>query len=118
MEDGRITDSQITASGYWPNSVYHGPTNARLNRVAQTGTVGAWIAESTTDKNQWIQAALGETAQVTGVMTQGRAGSQQYVTKFKVLYSDDGEEWNIIQTANQKAEQVYRPACKAFKNPS
>ena len=111
MEDGRIKDSQITDSGYWPNiNLYHGPTNARLNRGAGPGTAEAWVAKSTTDKNQWIQVALKETAQVTGVMTQGRRpGADHYVTKFKVLYSDDGVGWNYVKTVDKQGDKVYRP---------
>ena len=107
MEDGGIQDSQITSSGYHSHSLYHGPTNARLNEVPQAGrTVGAWIAKKN-DKNQWIQVAFGETVHVTGVMIQGRgAGSEHYVTKFKVLYSDDSVNWNYVQTADNQSDKV------------
>ena len=108
MEDGRIADSQITSSGYhYHHSLYHGPTNARLNRTAEPGTVGAWQAK-TNDINQWIQVAFRrKTVNVTGVMIQGReAGSSQYVTKFKVSYSDDSVNWNYVQTVDNQGDKV------------
>ena len=107
MEDGRIRDSQLTSSGDLPHSYYHGPTNARLNEAPRAETVGAWIAEKK-DKNQWIQVAFGEAVHVTGVMIQGRiAGSENYVSKFKVLYSDDAVIWNYVQTADNQGDKVY-----------
>ena len=108
MEDGRIADSQITSSGYHHHQfLYHGPTNARLNRNAEPGTVGAWQAK-TNDKNQWIQVAFRrKSVNVTGVMIQGRgAGWPHYVTKFKVSYSDDSVNWNYVQTADNQGDKV------------
>ncbi|XP_072020462.1 uncharacterized protein [Amphiura filiformis] len=97
LEDGQISDAQITASSEWASN--HGATNARLNRVAQAGTTGAWSAR-TNDGNQWIQAAFGRPTRVTGVLIQGRPAHRQWVTKFKVQSSDDGEEWTFVQQAN------------------
>ena len=110
MEDGRITDSQITASSEFDSPdihpAYHGVTNARLNRPPGSGTTGSWSAK-TNDINQWIQADLKVLTRVTGVMIQGRVeGDQQWVTKFKVQYSDDGVIWKYVRTADYQGEQV------------
>ena len=106
MEDGRITDSQITASSEYVDAMYHGPTNARLNKPAESGVAsGSWAAQ-TMDTNQWIQVDLKIATWVTGVMIQGRAGTNQWVKKFKVQYSDDGEKWKYIRTADYQGEQV------------
>ena len=46
--------------------------------------VGAWLAGAS-DAWPWIQADLGEElAIITGVITQGRPHSQQYVTSYQV----------------------------------
>ena len=43
MKDGKISDSQITASSQWdPN---HGATNARLDKPPGGGKTGAWSAK-------------------------------------------------------------------------
>ncbi|XP_072042888.1 EGF-like repeat and discoidin I-like domain-containing protein 3 [Amphiura filiformis] len=97
VEDGRISDYQITASSEWTSKIY-GATNARLNRVAQAGTTGAWSAQAN-DVNQWIQAALGVPTWVTGVLIQGRAETAQWLTKFKVQYTNDQDDWKFIQKA-------------------
>ncbi|XP_072047814.1 cartilage intermediate layer protein 1-like [Amphiura filiformis] len=101
VEDGRISDDQLTASTEFVGddpSLYHGANNGRLNRVAVPGTTGAWSAQ-TNDGNQWIQAALVGPTWVTGVLIQGREDyiPQQWVTKFRVQYSDNGEDWNSVQ---------------------
>ena len=106
MEDGRITDSQITASSEIVHTIYHGPTNARLNQRQESGvTSGSWSAQ-TKDTNQWIQVDLRVATWVTGVMIQGRAGNNQWVKKFKVQYSSDGVIWKYVRTADYQGEQV------------
>ncbi|XP_072018874.1 uncharacterized protein [Amphiura filiformis] len=108
VEDGRISDSQLTASTEFGTGTYHGANNARLNRVAQTGTTGAWSAQ-TKDGNQWIQAALGSPTWVTGVLIQGRADicCPQWVTKFKVQYSNDGNYWTFVRQTNNQSEMIF-----------
>ena len=86
IEDGRITDGQITASSVNKNPGNH-PTNARLNRPEGGGTTGAWIAGSK-DLPQWIQVYLGEEKMVSGVILQGRENSNQWVTRYKVQYGN------------------------------
>ncbi|XP_072041305.1 lactadherin-like [Amphiura filiformis] len=125
-ENGRIGDSQIAASTEFDHSVYHGASNARLNRVKQKGTTGAWSAQ-TNDGNQWIQAALGDPTcsvqtndgnqcpqtalgdqtWVIGVLIQGRHDASQWVTQFKVQYSNDGDFWKFVQQTENLGEMVF-----------
>ncbi|XP_072033326.1 uncharacterized protein [Amphiura filiformis] len=104
IEDGRISDNQITASSIFDSN--HGATNARLNRPAQSGTTGAWSALHT-DANQWIQANLGHSMVVSGVKTQGRAEHSQWVTQFKVQYSIDGNSWTFVQQTNNQGDMIF-----------
>ena len=97
MEDKRIPDRSITASS--ESDHYHGPHNARLNHQAALPVKGSWSAGSN-DLNQWIQADLAELKQVSGVVTQGRNGHPQWVTKFIVQYSDNSEIWSNIEDVN------------------
>ncbi|XP_072041386.1 uncharacterized protein [Amphiura filiformis] len=107
VEDGRIIDSQITASTeYDSDDIYYGANNARLNRVEKKGTSGAWSAKIS-DGNQWIQAALDVPTWVTGVLIQGRHDHPQYVTQFKVQYSNDGKNWKFVQQLNDHGEVVF-----------
>lgn len=101
MENGQIQDAKITASSEWADN--HGATNARLNRPAQSGTTGGWSAQ-VNDASQWIQADLGGVKSVTGVKIQGRNAYDQWVTKFKVQYSNDGNSWTFVE--NGKVSSV------------
>ncbi|XP_072043408.1 uncharacterized protein [Amphiura filiformis] len=104
VEDGRIPDSHLTASSI--HSAGYEPTNARLNRVAQSGTHGAWTAQFI-DTNQWIQANLSDSTWVLGVMIQGRQDLPHWVTSFKVQYSNDGEYWTFVQQPNNQGEMIF-----------
>ncbi|XP_038066493.1 lactadherin-like [Patiria miniata] len=92
MEDGRISDASITASSVLFNSAKYLPTRARLETLA-----GAWCNNGSSDANPWIQVDLGSHVTITGVITQGHGeGYTQWVTEFKVAYSDDGQEWTDV----------------------
>ena len=114
MEDGSILDSQITASSEF--EIHLPAIYGRLDQSSQrsnfTGT-GAWSVQ-VNDENQWIQADLGAQKMVTGVMLQGREDcchqypkfAGQWVTKFKVEYSDDEENWEFVQQAHNQSDMV------------
>ena len=107
MEDRYIPDNRITASSTWEDNLNFGPSNARLNRPETSPTTGSWTAKIN-DLNQWIQADLGGLKQVSGVVTQGRNGGYngvddsgtQWVTKFKVSYSEVGTTWSLVRDDN------------------
>ena len=106
MEDGRIKDSQITAS-----SVFKGrspfPWLARLNRNLPSW--GAWCPDVTggkiTEKNydQYIQIDLLNLTNITRIATQGRsyAGGREYAKDYKISYRRDGGLWNFYQGKDQ-----------------
>ncbi|CAH1775690.1 unnamed protein product [Owenia fusiformis] len=73
----RIPDLSLTASS--SHSSYP-PRNARL------GASTCWAA-GINDENQWIQADLGEVKRVYGVVTQGRANSDQWVKSYMISHS-------------------------------
>ncbi|XP_022809858.1 uncharacterized protein LOC111346861 [Stylophora pistillata] len=92
MENYHIPDSAITASSLWdPN---HGPNNARIYHMAGGGRTGAWSAK-TNDKGQWIQVNLSRAVEVTKIGIQGRHDYAQWVTKFRVAYSTDGQHFTL-----------------------
>ncbi|KAK3723796.1 hypothetical protein QZH41_019473, partial [Actinostola sp. cb2023] len=94
MEDGTIKDSVISASSYASNNPVHKPENGRLNKKKDAKGIGGWAAGSK-GKGEHIQIDLGSVKVVTKVATQGRQDHfEQYVTKYSLSYSNDGENWS------------------------
>ena len=87
MEDGSISDGQISASSQLDSS--HAAIQGRLHFKATAGKAGSWSARSN-DVRQWLQIDLGSRhTEVTRVATQGRNYSPQWVAKYKLQYSND-----------------------------
>ncbi|XP_072017259.1 lactadherin-like [Amphiura filiformis] len=97
MEDGRIQDGQITAS-----SILHSGFSAYHARLGNTQT---WCTLNN-GVDQWIQVNLIHVMWVSGVMIQG-AGTNQWVTKFKVLYGLDALELMYIQLPSNQTHMVF-----------
>lgn len=88
MENDLIADGQITASSYLTGS--HEPFFARLRlKPVPLGRIGAW-ASLTNDLNQWLQVDVGRQYNVLRIATQGREDISQWVTKYKLQFSEDG----------------------------
>ena len=113
MESGEITDAQITASSEYESA---GEENVHVAMVIQgrlhfqeNGSIaGAWVA-NTSDDNQWLQVDLGDQyAKVTGVATQGRNSLtySQWVTKYKLQYSDNGEKFQFYRDLGRTKNKV------------
>ena len=51
---------------------------------------------------------LEKTKRITGIITQGAKdfGVMQFVSMFKVAYSDDGQIWTVVKEQNGFKEQV------------
>ena len=104
MESGAITDDQISASSQY--NAAHGWVRARLNLQTDNGGNGGWSARKK-DANQWIQVDLRKIMTVKGVATQGRVGaSRQWVTKYKLKYSDDGQTFSDYKEEGQTDAKV------------
>ena len=88
MENGLIADGQITASSYLSGS--HEPFLARLHlKPVPLGRIGAW-ASLYNDLNQWLQVDYGRQYNVSRIATQGRQDISQWVSKYKLQFSEDG----------------------------
>lgn len=103
MENGQIKDAQITASSEY--SVQHAAKFGRLNFKASGSKQGGWSAAYTA-ANQWIQVDLVKYFIVKGIATQGRNGYNQWVTKYKLQYSDDGVNFNYYGESIQSPPKV------------
>ena len=100
MEDGSISDSQISASSQLDSS--HAAIHGRLH----FGKAGSWSASSN-DVNQWLQIDLGSRhTEVTRVATQGRNDYPQWVAKYKLQYSDDGVNFQYYRDQGKTAYKV------------
>ena len=103
MEDRLIKNAQITASSQWDSN--HAAIQARLNFKAGGGKQGGWSA-LWNDHSQWIQVTLGSYTKLTGIATQGRNGHSQWVTKYKLQYSDDGVNFHYYKALCEKLPKV------------
>lgn len=69
-------------------------------------TSGSWAVRKR-DKNQWLQVDLQEdNFKVTRVATQGRSQNAQWVKKYKLQYSDDGENFQYYKEQGQTTDKV------------
>ena len=102
MKDGAISDGQITASSQYDSN--HAPFQGRLDFTKWKG--GSWSA-SKNDLHQWLQVDLGnESTKVTRVATQGRNDYNQWVTKYKLQYRNDGVNFQYYREQGQTVDKV------------
>jgi len=114
MESGAISDKQITASSQWDSN--HAPFQGRLHFQGYTFKAGSWSAGKN-DLHQWLQVDLGsQYIKVTLVATQGRDAfvHDQWVTKYKLQYSNDGENFQYYKEQGQNADKVNGLIWKCF----
>ena len=104
MEKGAISDRQITASSQLDAN--HAAIRGRLNSKEIANKGGSWSAGSN-DSSQWLQLDLGsQHTKVTRVATQGRNDAAQWVTKYKLQYSNDGVNFHYYMEPRKKREKV------------
>ncbi|XP_058854966.1 lactadherin-like isoform X1 [Acipenser ruthenus] len=109
MKSRMISDGQVSASSTfrtWNMDAFtwH-PHFARLDKQGKTN---AWTALHN-DRSEWLQVDLETPTQVTGIITQGAKdfGNVQYVSEFKVAYSDDGKSWTVLKDKS-RSDKVFQ----------
>jgi len=101
-QDPLISRGQLTASSEY--SANHAASQGVLNYQKNSGS---WSAR-TNDLNQWLQVDLGKTMKVARVATQGRySGYDQWVTKYKLQYSDDGVSFQYYKEQGQTTDKEF-----------
>ncbi|PFX24321.1 Venom prothrombin activator oscutarin-C non-catalytic subunit [Stylophora pistillata] len=110
MERGIITDAQITASSQWDAN--HAAVNARLHLKAGGGKQGAWSAAAN-NQNQWLKVDLGSETDIRIIGTQGKNGYSQWVTSFKLDYSNDGSSFQHYRDPGSSPDK----ACNEIFDP-
>ena len=104
MENGAISDAQISASSQWHDN--NGPHRARLNRKQEGNKKGAWSSLNN-DIYQWLQVDIGTYTTVTRIATQGRSDMEQWVTKYRLQYSEDGVNFHCYKALAQDSAKVH-----------
>ena len=105
MEDGRITDNQITASNYF---IWDDPFGNRTRVYSpEKGRLNGYLAWSprTQDTNQWIEITLHQarySTPVSGIVAQGDYKANSWVKTYKVEYTTDGQLWHYIMDADRR----------------
>ena len=112
MESGEISVEQISASS--ESSANHIASYGRLHFEASSGIAGSWSpAQSNT--SQWLQVNLGgRCIKVTGVATQGRNDDSEWVTKYKLQYSNNGANFEYYREQEQTIAKVKIEFPKGF----
>ena len=93
MEDGHITDDQLTATDYFVWSNPDGSDDIYSPQYARLNWNWAW-ATHIRDTNQWIEVASEETWYITGIITQGFLDG--WIKTYKVEYTGDGTNWQYV----------------------
>ncbi|CAH1251625.1 MFGE8 [Branchiostoma lanceolatum] len=96
VESKAIEDTDIKATSVMGHDSFNGPHRARLHLKRDANGAGGWTAGEFND-DQYLQIDLGEDMVFTGVVTQGKSGTSEWVTRYHLLYSDDGELWQYYK---------------------
>ena len=100
MQNGRIRQTQLSASSSW--DVNHGPPNGRLHFRRTGSRMGAWCARHN-NRYQWYQVDFGRAMRVVKIATMGRQDAAQWVTQYFVTYSQDGASFaEYKENSNRK----------------
>lgn len=94
MQNRRIPNYAITASSMWDAN--HGPYLGRLHFTARGRYQGAWSSRHN-NHHQWFQVDFRRPTKVTNVATQGRQNANQWVTQYRLAYSQDGLTWVLYK---------------------
>ena len=95
MENMKIDNAQITSSSVFGlHKAYYG----RLNLLSFHGDPArsAWCA-STKDKDPYLEVDFGQATTVSGVAVQGLSLFDNFVTSFRLCYSNDRKNFECVQ---------------------
>ena len=104
MDSRSISDAQITASSQLDGN--HSAVQGRLHFRAEGNKAGGW-SSLVNDANQWLQVDFGSYTRVTQVATQGMNGVDEWVTRYKLQYSDDGVTYKFYQKIGDTSVTVW-----------
>ena len=108
-------DDKMTASSQYSQD--HSVRGSKLNKIMKSPHASSWCAAGSDLENPWIQVDLGSEYWINAVSLQGRADSNQYVTKFRIRYSltDENNLRNLdVFEGNKDNTSVVK---RTFKEP-
>ena len=112
LGNSSITDGQLSSSSQLDDA--HAAMQGRLNSNATGGLGGSWSAGNN-NSSQWLQIdLLDQSNNVTRVATQGRHDASQWVTKYRLQYSEDGKIFHFYRETGDTAGKVIRFVCLFF----
>ena len=116
MENGLISDEQITASSELDGD--HAATQGRLRFQPTSSSKRSWVVQSN-DASQWLQINLESlNTIVTRVATQRREDSEEWVTNYNLQFGDDGVMFQYYREEGVTVTKVihcYRSIYGRFK---
>ncbi|XP_074544491.1 contactin-associated protein-like 2 [Halichoeres trimaculatus] len=87
-------------SSFTSSSVFGRGHEAGHAKLSRKQGAGGW-SPLETDHQQWLQVDLGSRKQVVAIATQGRYGSSDWTSKYRLLYSDTQKNWRpYLQDGN------------------
>lgn len=103
----KIDNAQVTSSSVFG---LHKPYYGRLNLLSFHGdpSRSAWCA-SAEDKDPYFQVAFGQDTTLSGVAIQGLSLFDNFVTSFRLCFSNDGDNFECVQESGN--EKVCRRVC-------
>ncbi|XP_026992700.1 milk fat globule EGF and factor V/VIII domain containing a [Tachysurus fulvidraco] len=110
MKSRLISDNQLSASSAfrtWGIDTFTWlPHYARLDKLGKTN---AW-SPAINNRTEWLQLDLEKPKRITGIITQGAKdfGVVQFVSAFKIAYSDDGQSWSIVKDATNRVDKIFQ----------
>ncbi|XP_061735347.1 discoidin, CUB and LCCL domain-containing protein 2 isoform X1 [Nerophis ophidion] len=110
LESGGVADIQISASSVWEWNNMAGQRSVWAASGARLKKAGLPWGPSRCDQQQWLQVDLKRQKRITGITTTGSTlrEYQYYVSAYRVLYSQDGQQWLCYKEANATQDTVFQ----------
>ena len=106
MENGDISNEQITSSSYYSSEGGFQAWKGRLNYNK------CWGAATENPSDPWIQVDLLRWTIVHGIITQGSYGQDEWVTNLQVQYGEAEDALiYILESGNTKVRFLFLRCC-------
>ncbi|XP_038658475.1 retinoschisin 1a [Scyliorhinus canicula] len=104
FESGAVTEDQISCSNEEQYTGWYSSWMPNKARINSQGFGCAWLSRYQ-DNQQWLQIDLKKISVISGIITQGRCDTDEWMTKYSVQYrSDKAFNWVYYkdQTGNNR----------------
>uniref|UniRef100_UPI0037E93BC0 discoidin, CUB and LCCL domain-containing protein 2 n=1 Tax=Semicossyphus pulcher TaxID=241346 RepID=UPI0037E93BC0 len=110
LESGGVADTQLSVSSVWEWHNIIGQHSVWARTGARLKKAGLPWAPAQSDHQQWLQVDLKREKRITGIITSGSTlrEYQYYVSAYRVLYSNDGQQWRTYREANSTQDKIFQ----------